>query len=129
MKTLTIIITAILSLQISTLFAGSDCPIDKSSIDNKASYCVSLAPTAPLEATFEDEEMILDLSKYAPSTPKEATFEDESETEGISAELLKSVAPSVPAQADFNDDDTVQSADLGLLAPKAPAEADFTDSF
>ncbi len=100
MKTSTLIIAAVLSLQVSTLFAGSDCPITRSNND-PATYCISLEPSTPAEATFGDEYNLSDSRWLAPSTPAEATFEDEVETTGSG--LLHSLAPVTPAEADFSD--------------------------
>jgi hypothetical protein len=94
MKATTILISAVLSLQVNILFAGNDLPLKVKNNDASASYCVSLAPTAPKEATFEDDATLTDYAWLAPVAPKEATFEDDADS--IDAGILQSLAPVAP---------------------------------
>jgi hypothetical protein len=121
MKATTIIIITVLSLHASFLFASNDFPPISTNIDASSSYCVSLMPITPAEATFEDDATF-DMNELMPMTPAEAAFDDmPSETTSI-----VNLAPMTPASADFDDDDVVATAvDYGMLAPITPAEADF----
>jgi hypothetical protein len=117
MKAITIIIiAAILTFSVNVLFAGNE--ISSTPVANATTTITltSLAPTVPMEATFEGPFIITDLAYLAPATPTEAQFED------ISYELVAALnlAPVAPAAADFED-----GIDIGSLAPVVPAEADF----
>ena len=104
MKPFTIIIALVLSLQVSTLFAGNDCIPVASKNDAGASYCVSLAPSVPLEATFEDYVYSNDAGAFinlAPVAPVEADFNDSAEVNWVVD--FKEFAPVTPAEADFSD--------------------------
>jgi len=116
MKTITtIIIAAALTFSVNVLFAGND--LNSTPVANATTTIAltSLAPTVPLEASFEDA-FIYDLISLAPITPTEATFED------ISYEMLAglNLAPLTPAVAASED-----GIDFNSLAPVLPAEADF----
>jgi hypothetical protein len=110
------IIAGILTLQINFLFAST--PTDSGS-KNNSSMCVtcaistaatrkeessielvSLAPTAPAEATFSEETTSTEIN-LAPTTPEEASFDDDPEI--ISTAVLEYLAPTTPAKADFDD--------------------------
>lgn len=121
MKATTIIIIAFLCLQVSILFASNDFPPLTSNNDDGASYCISLMPTTPAEATFKDIATF-DVNQLMPITPTEATFDDMPSE--ISSIFI--LAPVTPTIADF-DDDTVAviAVDYGMLAPVTPTEADF----
>jgi hypothetical protein len=90
----TTILSAIFVLQFSTIFANSD----GTSVSLKKEYSISVAPTTPKEATFEDvPEMnttMINLSGLAPVTPMEATFEDDP---------VVDLTPVAPAEVDFNE--------------------------
>jgi len=77
MKATTIIIAAVLSLQVSVLFADNN--ETRPTINNEAvSFNIStLAPVTPAEADFNDsaEDQAVDFSALAPVTPAEADFE------------------------------------------------------
>jgi hypothetical protein len=92
----TIILTAIFILQFSCLIANSD----GTSVSPKKEFSISVAPTAPKEATFEDipvmNTTMIDLSALAPVTPAEATFEEDT---------VIGLTPVTPAEAGFEEPD------------------------
>lgn len=73
MKTITIIITAVLALSLNLLQASNPNPIRP--VSNSKSI-TQLAPVVPMEASFSDSLIEMDYSFLAPSTPAEADFED-----------------------------------------------------
>ncbi|MEI7501152.1 MAG: hypothetical protein WCK84_11980 [Bacteroidota bacterium] len=99
MKATTVIMAAVLTLQGSILFAGNESSAVPVRNESYASTLIMLAPTTPLEATFEDaaSEMV-------------SNFE---------------LAPVTPTVADFEDAILVLTVDNRVLAPVTPAEADF----
>lgn len=132
MKTKIIISFAVLLLNISLVFSGSNnLRITNRLVDDKVNAdLLNLLPLTPREATFEDglsvrtaaefvtpstfilsnnnpEGPIMDESfnytLFAPVTPKEASFDDSGYDENISPSLLKSLAPCTPREAYFND--------------------------
>lgn len=122
MKTITIIIATILSLQISSLFAGADNPPLYPFNSDNITICIALDPTTPGEANFDEVIIISGFDMLAPVTPKEAGFD---EIFNFSqAQILKILAPVAPKTAGF-DDDSIPVSDLKVLAPTTPAEADF----
>ncbi|MFZ4522352.1 MAG: hypothetical protein ACOYNC_11645 [Bacteroidales bacterium] len=99
MKTKTILLTAILALQLNFLIAGSDVlPLNppNPTVSNSTTTLVSMMP---VEATFEEDVTPLQISIPAPVPPMEATFFDEPE---MPAALI--FAPEAPVEADFSDD-------------------------
>jgi hypothetical protein len=121
MKTTTIIIAAILTLQSAILFAGND-NIATPVINEISSFnLTALAPSTPVEATFEDMAMMNEMTTLIPVTPAEATFE-EMPADMISLVLL---APLTPVTADFNDTADSFTIDPSTFAPLTPATADF----
>jgi hypothetical protein len=114
--TTTILIVAVLALQVNVLFAGNDLNSTPVANANNTITLTSLAPIVLAEATFEDAIDITDFAYLAPATPREAQFED------ISYETISvlNLAPLTPAVADFEDE-----IDISSLAPIVPAEADF----
>ena len=118
MKATFTILTAVFTLQAGILFAGNETisvPVANEST------VITLAPSAPLEATFEDvATAVIDFVAIAPVTPVEATFSDVTPDASID---LTNLAPLTPVVADFNDaiDTTI---DITALAPVTPA-ADF----
>ena len=99
MKTKTILLTAILALQLNFLIAGSDVlPLNppNPTVSNTIN---SLISAMPVEATFEEELTPLQISIPAPVPPMEATFNDEPETPAAFI-----FAPEAPVEADFSDD-------------------------
>jgi hypothetical protein len=82
------------------------------------------APVAPNVADFEDlvPEPAPAYIIAAPSAPKEATFDDEYvPNNNISKCLLDSVAPVAPKEAGFDEDIPVN------ITPTAPKTADFSE--
>ena len=126
MKSTTIIFTAVLSLQISVLFAGSNETI--SMLNEETVFCPTclLAPVTPIEATFEEAELTntftFDFSALAPVTPEEADFSDVVPEKNMDFSIL---APVTPSEADFNEIIEGKSNDFSTLAPVIPAIADF----
>ena len=120
MKTSTIIIAAVLTLQAGILFAGND-NAPAASNDNSVITLVSIAPATPAEATFEEVAPINEFVKLVPATPAEATFDD------VAGDLVPTcnLAPLTPDQADFIDAVDTTIIDNGILSPVAPTEADF----
>jgi len=98
-KLSTIIIAAVLALQVNFLFAGNEkisAPVAK---ESAAISIISLAPTTPKEATFDDMPMEMTSPvELAPTTPAVADFEDVVDD---SANDLNALAPVTPAEADF----------------------------
>jgi hypothetical protein len=123
MKTITIIIAVLLSLQISTLFANTDFPPVYGDNEGAANYCIALDPSTPGEATFEEVVIINDFTGLDPVTPAEASFDDVIEYGQTQSEKI--LAPVTPKIADFNDDDLTPTDGYKTLAPTTPAEADF----
>jgi hypothetical protein len=115
MKATTIIIAAVFSIQISTLFAANEFPPVTSNNAVSASYYVSLVPSTPVEASFEDFTTTEKIN-LIPTTPVEATFVE------TPSEMVD-LAPVTPAVAEFDDD--VIAVDNGILAPVTPTFADF----
>jgi hypothetical protein len=95
MKT-TMILTAVLLLNVTVLFAGKNTNITTSASEAPAISLNNLAPVTPKEATFE--ETVVDFTNLAPITPKEADFEENTDTLNI---YIQSLAPVNPAIADF----------------------------
>jgi hypothetical protein len=92
MKTRILIILALISVNVSFVFAGNANTNRKSfespSATDFSTQTTMLAPVTPMEATFEDtpepDQLLQPVSSLAPVTPKEATFE-ETPAEGASA--------------------------------------------
>ena len=119
MKTTAIIFAALLTLQVSTLFAGTTKESVPASSESYTITLASLAPVTPAEATFEENTVSNDYTSLVPSLPAEASFDDASCNFNIPADL----APQTPGVAGFDDDETnLFSKDL---APVIPMAADF----
>ena len=121
MKTTTIIIAAIFTLQASMLFAGNDNISIPVTNETSAIILTALAPSTPVEATFEEMIPVNEMNTLVPVTPAEATFE-EMPADMISLALL---APLTPVTADFNDTTDSDTIAPASLAPVTPATADF----
>jgi hypothetical protein len=119
MKATTILIAAVLSLQVSILIAGN---VLTPGSEANSSCCIILVPITPAEATFEGDAPLMDVAALAPSTPSEADFSDVVPETIMDINIL---APVTPAEADFTDSTEVQIIDFLALAPVTPAEADF----
>jgi len=100
MKTMTLTLAAVLTLQAGVLFAGVDNDEVNASAASMTINITALAPATPAEAVFED--MILpavnDFSTLAPVMPSEADFSDALSAAGPDPLAL---APVTPAEADF----------------------------
>jgi hypothetical protein len=121
MKTTTIIIAAIFTLQAGILFAGNDNVLIPVSNETSSMTITALAPSTPAEATFEEITMIDEMASLVPVTPAEASFE-EMPSDMISMVLL---APATPITADFNDFVDAVTIDPASLAPVTPSTASF----
>ena len=126
MKATTILLAAVLSIQISVLFAGNKETTPTENTESASLNINQLAPVTPEEATFEEgiETVVsaFDFSRLAPVTPEEAGFTDIVPEKNIDLTIL---APVTPAEAEFNDNSEELSAGLRSLEPVTPAEADF----
>ena len=126
MKTITIIISAVLSLQASFLLAGNN--EIASSANNESSFGTisTLALVTPMEATFDETTFTsafdYNVTYLAPVTPVEADFSDVVPEKNIDLTIL---VPVTPSEADFNDNVEDQASNLRALAPVTPVEADF----
>ena len=126
MKAKSIIIAAVLALQVSFLFAGNN--ETASSANNESNFCTIciLAPVTPGEATFEEptfsNAFTSNVINLAPVTPVEADFFDAVPEKNIDLTIL---APVTPSEADFNDTIEGKAINLSALAPSTPDEADF----
>lgn len=98
MKTTCILLVTIFTLQINFLFAGNDGASIVSGSSLLAKNAITLAPSTPTEATFEDVATATAFSLLAPKTPADATFEDEAGEVPI-----PNLAPVTPAEADFEE--------------------------
>jgi len=148
MKTTFSIIVTFLGLQSSLLFAnGSSAQTSYSDLMIYPSFeavnaspaseiseaeLKELAPVLPIEADFNDNDLITLSSSslvvsasLAPAIPTEADFND-SDAGNLNS-LLPYLAPSVPVEADFQDNDTMVNQDSSNLAPGSPSEATFDD--
>ena len=118
MKTKIITLAAVLFLQAGFLFAGNE---STSAPVTSPIATIRLAPTTPVEATFEEVAFVNECSALVPVTPSEATFED-MPTDMIS---IVDVAPALPTEADFDDYVVTITIDNALLATVTPTLADF----
>jgi len=126
MKTTTILLAAVLSIQISVLFAGNKETTPTENTESASLNINQLAPVTPEEATFEEGmETVFPafgFSRLAPVTPEEAGFTDIVPEKNIDLTIL---APVTPAEAEFNDNSEEMCDDFSSLTPETPAEADF----
>jgi hypothetical protein len=120
MKTTTIILAALFTLQASFLFAGNESVTSTSTPDKITLEVTALVPVTPAEATFEEVySEVIDFTALAPVFPAEAEFEDV-----VPVIDMGSLTPVVPVEADFSD--TVdQTIDISSLTPETPMVADF----
>jgi hypothetical protein len=126
MKTTTIIIASVLSLQAMFLFAGNS-ETKSTVLSETVSFGISvLAPVTPAEATFEEitvsDDFSFTFSELAPLAPIEADFSDVVPEKNLDLTIL---APIIPAEADFTENIDDLTIIISTLAPLAPAEADF----
>lgn len=108
MKTPTIILTLVLSMNINLFFANN-------------------GTGDPVKTVFPKTETTVKLTDLAPSLPKEADFTDAVEIAPIPEDLLLNLAPVTPREADFEDTETNRPMDFKTLAPVMPKHADFSD--
>lgn len=91
------ILAAVLTLQVSLLFAGNESIVNNNAPATITLDITSLMPVTPAEATFEEVNMPnIDFDALAPHTPAEATFEDT-----LPAFSIASLAPRTPCEATF----------------------------
>lgn len=121
MKTITIILVAVLTLQMNVLFASNDGALIRSNRVSNASSRISLAPVTPAAADFEEIITVVEFSSLAPVTPTEASFED-----AIEDIIITKLAPVTPIEADFNDE-PAQIINICSFAPVAPTVVDFDE--
>jgi hypothetical protein len=118
MKTTTTILAVIFTLQIGVLFAGNEDITTPSTEVTSSLNILSLAPSSPVEATFEDIAVDNTIIGLPPVIPADASFED------FSLELISisDLSPITPLVADFSDS---VSINFDQLVPITPFEADF----
>jgi hypothetical protein len=123
MKSTNIIIATLFAFQVSFLFAANAGEPANVEITGSSIGRISVAPTTPAEATFEEVFSVDNntLMFAAPAVPIEADFNDNVPDGGI---ILKNLAPVTPVEADFPDSTEVLPARF-TLAPSTPVEADF----
>ena len=129
MKTITIIIIAIFTLQVCSVFASG---IDKKSGPGNSNITYVernfLAPVMPVEATFEvvteTPVTTVDVIALAPVTPSEVTFEDD--PGAVPGFVSAGLPPAIPLEADF-DDFVNPGTDVTVLSPATPPQASFED--
>ena len=120
MKATTTILATVFTLSMNVLFASNDGAVVKNETNSLQN---SLAPTTPVEATFEDaNDATATIFILAPSTPNEADFSD-----AISETIINitALAPVTPCEADFTSVD--ETINVSALAPVTPSVADFSD--
>jgi hypothetical protein len=143
MKATTIIMASALALSAGILFAGNDRFSTTISTETSTITLAAVAPTTPMEATFEDFAAVNEFAGLVPVTPAEATFEEftevsefaglapvmpsEASFEEIPSDMISidDLAPLTPDAADFEDAVDSVTIDNSVLAPVTPAEADF----
>jgi len=106
MKSNTIIIAAVLSLQVSALFTKNH------ETGSAANY----------------GEVFCPLCELAPITPLKATFEEMTELIAYPVDFLF-LTPVTPEEAEFTDLYPIEVIDITLLAPVTPEEADFEETY
>ena len=118
MKAIKIILAAVFTLSVNVLFASND----GAAVNSETNSVLTLAPSTPSEATFEDANDATGIAfNLAPISPLEADFSDEiPETTND----IITLAPVTPSEAEFaSDDETINVS----LAPVTPSVADFSD--
>jgi hypothetical protein len=123
MKATTTILAAIFTLSMNVLFASND---EAAVINNMhSSILTTLAPSAPIEATFEEVNEAKTTAiafNLSPVSPIEADFSDAISETTID---ITTLAPVTPIEADFASDD--ETTNVSILAPFTPSVADFSD--
>ena len=118
MKTTKLILAAIFTLQIGFLFAGNENLTNSTTEITSSINMVSLAPTSPVEATFEEVVVENTFFGLSPITPMGADFEDFS----VEMVSINDLSPVIPSITDFTD--TVEIS-INQLSPITPFVADF----
>jgi hypothetical protein len=119
MKAIITILAAILILQAGMILAGND---NISTPAMNESVVITLAPSVPMEATFEEiVATIIEVDAISPDIPIVADFYDIAPEAGFT---LMNLAPLTPAVADF-DDSIDLTIETSAIAPVIPAFADF----
>ena len=120
MKATTTILAVVLTLSMNVLFASNDGAAVNAETN---SFQTSLAPSTPVEATFEEmNDVTATAVILAPVTPIEADFLD---TFSETTLDITGLAPVTPGEADFASDDEI--ININALAPVTPSAADFSD--
>ena len=109
----------------STLFANINFHTLIASNGICTSCSLSLLPTTPTEATFEEDAAIMEVAGLTPVTPTEADFLDVILETNVD---LNRLAPITPAEADFNDSIEGLTGNFWALSPTTPAETDFSNT-
>ena len=122
MKSATIIIAAVLTLQVSTILASNNRSGNITNNETVNSTFLTLAPTTPTEADFSDivPEADFNYAHLAPVTPSVADFNDFVPVVTSTIDL----SPEPPASADFEETFTDYFSTVSLI-PVTPAVADF----
>jgi hypothetical protein len=119
MKATTTILTVVLTLSMDVLFASND----GAAVNSETNSVLTLAPSTPSEATFEEMTEATATLNLAPVTPKEADFSDVAPQLTIDHLVL---VPVTPSEADFSDDEIpMNNVDL---TPITPEVADFNET-
>ena len=119
MKASTILLAAALTLSMNVLFASNDGAVmNRETTGN----FISLAPSTPAEAIFEETSDATTTIVLAPATPVEADFTDAVTESTIN---ITTLAPVTPIEADFATDD--ETTYVRVLSPVTPSVADFSD--
>ncbi|MCK9204221.1 MAG: hypothetical protein M0P58_07275 [Bacteroidales bacterium] len=108
MKTTSIILALLLTLNVPFLFASN-------------------MSGDPLKNITAKTEITVKLPDLAPVLPKEADFSDQIETVSLDDADNFNLVPSLPKEAEFEETGLSYPADLNILMPKTPKSADFSD--
>ena len=82
---------------------------------------MTLVPSAPAEAIFEDMVLENTCLGLSPVTPGVALLEDFA----IEMKPMNDLSPVIPSVADFTETADQISIDFRMLSPVIPSEADF----
>ena len=101
MKTISrIIIASVLALQMNVLVAGNECTSTPTTNESANTALISVAPTTPMEATFEnDTNDIADPTGHTQLT--RAIIGIDNPNDAISFDI-ETLAPATPAEAGFD---------------------------
>ncbi len=121
-----LIFTLFLGFQIQNAFAKSPVNSDPSKSTLYLSTFVPVTIKVPSSYNLLPENM-LNLIALAPKAPKEATFNDDDNSTEISSELLKKFAPEPPTEADINDSSIQVEVNMKPLKFTVPLEANINN--